>query len=191
MMKVDQFVMAYSVEHDRLRSILPAGFVSLRPVLRINAEIRNGRTGYVEFNTAIETRGKKGWLNIGYWDNVLFTQKGKSTIFKNEFLNIAFTGTGLKGECPAEKDNEGCYFPGTGFKVSTPKSITARKEFCNCEFIWLFGEDGAHGISIGKTLSATPKEVQNIYPKQNFTVKNAATIPCEQVLGAYTVTFER
>ena len=35
-MKVEQFVMAYGVEQDRLRAFLPEGFVSLRPVLRIN-----------------------------------------------------------------------------------------------------------------------------------------------------------
>lgn len=48
-MRVEQFVMAYGVEQDRLRALLPAGFASLRPVLRINAEIRDGavprRTG--------------------------------------------------------------------------------------------------------------------------------------------------
>ncbi len=39
-MKIEQYVMAYGVEHDRLRAILPDGFISPRPVLRINAEIR-------------------------------------------------------------------------------------------------------------------------------------------------------
>ena len=42
-MHVEQFVMAYGVEHDRLRAILPEGFTFLRPVLRINAEIRDGK----------------------------------------------------------------------------------------------------------------------------------------------------
>ena len=46
-MHVEQFVMAYGVEQDRLRAILPEGFSSLRPVLRINAEIRDGKTGYL------------------------------------------------------------------------------------------------------------------------------------------------
>ena len=41
-MQVEQYVMAYEVEQDRLRALLPAGFVSLRPVLRINGEIRRG-----------------------------------------------------------------------------------------------------------------------------------------------------
>ena len=33
--------MAYGAEHDRIRAILPDGFTSIRPVLRINAEIRD------------------------------------------------------------------------------------------------------------------------------------------------------
>lgn len=117
-MKVEQFVMAYGVEQDRLRAILPDGFMSLRPVLRVNAEVRDERTGYVEFNTAVEKDGVRGWLNIGYWDAVPFT-----------------------------------------------------------------GE--------GKTLPAYPTEVSVVYPKEDFTVENAAKIPCRQVLGTYTVRFER
>ena len=30
-MQIEQFVMAYGVEQDRLRAILPEGFTSLRP----------------------------------------------------------------------------------------------------------------------------------------------------------------
>ena len=52
-MRVEQYVMAYSVEHDKLRAVLPDGFVSIRPVLRFNAEIRDNKTGYLEFNTAV------------------------------------------------------------------------------------------------------------------------------------------
>lgn len=59
-MKIEQFVMAYGVEQDRLRALLPDGLSSLRPVLRINAEIRDGKTGYVEFNTAAEKNGVRG-----------------------------------------------------------------------------------------------------------------------------------
>ena len=36
-MTVEQFVMAYGAEQDCLRALLPEGFASLRPVLRINA----------------------------------------------------------------------------------------------------------------------------------------------------------
>ena len=73
-MKIEQFVMAYGVEQDRLRAMLPEGFASLRPVLRINAEIRDGRTGYVEFNTAAEKDGlhgrdrRKDPLHAAPWD---------------------------------------------------------------------------------------------------------------------------
>lgn len=52
-MKVKQYVMAYGGEQDRVRAILPDGFTSLRPVLRINAEIRDDRVGYVEFNVPV------------------------------------------------------------------------------------------------------------------------------------------
>ena len=38
--------MAYGAEQDRLRALLPDGFSSLRPVLRINAEIRDGKMSY-------------------------------------------------------------------------------------------------------------------------------------------------
>lgn len=44
-MTVEQFVMAYGAEQDRLRALLPEGFASLRPVLRINAEVRDGKRG--------------------------------------------------------------------------------------------------------------------------------------------------
>ena len=76
-MRVEQFVMAYGVEQDRLRALLPAGFASLRPVLRINAEIRDGAVGHVELNTAAEKDGNRGWLNIGFWENVPFARQGK------------------------------------------------------------------------------------------------------------------
>ena len=43
-MTVEQFVMAYGAEQDRLRALLPEGFASLRPVLRFIAEVRDGKT---------------------------------------------------------------------------------------------------------------------------------------------------
>lgn len=51
-MEVQQFAMAYGAEQDCLRALLLDGFTSLRPVLRINVEIRDGERGYVEFVTA-------------------------------------------------------------------------------------------------------------------------------------------
>ena len=76
-MTVEQFVMAYGAEQDRLRALLPEGFASLRPVLRINAEVRDGKTGALEFNTAAEKADNRGWVNIGRWDDVPFTKDGK------------------------------------------------------------------------------------------------------------------
>ena len=189
-MEVEQFVMAYGAEQDRIRSILPDGFLSLRPVLRINAEVRDGSAGYVEFNTAVEKDGVKGWLNIGHWENVQFERADKTVTFKTEFLTISFTGVGVEGACPAEKDNAGWYFLEDGW-LRPAETITAGKEFCDCAFAWKFGEHDAHGVSIGKTLPAIPTEVRKIYPKQEFTTGNAAAIPCEQVLGAYVVRFTR
>jgi len=59
-MRIEQYVMAYGVEHDRLRAILPEGFESLRPVLRFNAEIRDEKSSYVELNTPVEKNGIRG-----------------------------------------------------------------------------------------------------------------------------------
>lgn len=190
-MKVEQFVMAYGVEQDRLRALLPDGFVSLRPVLRINAEVREERTGYVEFNTAVEKDGVRGWLNIGYWNDVPFQRNWKTVVFSTDFLEIQFTGVGIDGSCPAEKDNAGCFFLGESPALRRPEAITSGKESCDCEFRWRFTDSGAHGVSIGKTLPAYPTEVKTVYPREAFTVENAAEIPCQQVLGTYVVRFER
>lgn len=109
-MQVEQYVMAYGIEQDRIRAIIPEGFVSLRPVLRINAEIQDNSNGYLEFNTPVEKDGNRGWLNIGYWNEVQFQKEGRTTTFQTDFIEISFTGVGIEGSCPAEKDNAGCYF---------------------------------------------------------------------------------
>lgn len=190
-MKIEQYVMAYGVEQDLLRAILPDGFVSLRPVLRINAEIRGGREGSVAFCTAVEHDGIRGWLNIGTWEDVPFERNGKTVRFHPDFLDLRFTGVGIEGGCPAERDNAGCFFIGSTVTLKKPEVITSRKEFCDCDFRWKFTDGDAHGVSIGKTLPAYPTEVRTVYPKRAFTAENAAAIPCVQVLGTYTVTFER
>ena len=76
-MHVQQFVMAYGVEQDRLRALLPEGLTSLRPVLRLNAEIRDGRSACLEFNTAVERQDFRGWRNIAHWEDVPFTAEGE------------------------------------------------------------------------------------------------------------------
>lgn len=195
-MKVEQFVMAYGVEQDRLRAFLPEGFVSLRPVLRINGEIRtNGmETYYLELNTPVEARGKRGWLNVAHWDSehtdLTCKREGKAVTFETPFLQITYTGTGALGGCPAEKDNDGCFFLNEAFRPA--ESIDQKKEFCDCAFSWHFTETDAKGVSMnGKTLPAIPTEAKITYPKQPFTAETAAAIPCEQILGAYMVRFER
>ena len=190
-MKTEQYVMAYGAEQDRLRALLPDGFVSLRPVLRINAEIRDDTVGYIEFNTAVEKDGRKGWLNIGYWNDVPFERNGSTVSFRAEHLEISFTRVGIEGSCPAEKDNEGCYFLGAAEELRKPEIITVNKEFCDCDFRWRFSESDAHGASLGKTIPAYPTEVKTVYPKDALTPQNAAKIPCDQVLGSYMVRFER
>ena len=189
-MKVEQYVMAYSVEHDRLRAVVPQGFTSLRPVFRFNAEIRDDRTGYLELNTAVEKDGRRGWLNVAHWENTPFFREGKRVVFKNQRLEISFEGVGIEGSCPAEKDNDGCFFLGPQECFRATEMITTNKEFCNCSFRWMM-PGGAFGESIGKTLPAYPEKIETIYPRVEFTVVNAAVIPCKQVLGTYTVTFDR
>lgn len=184
--------MAYLVEHDRLRAIMPDGFTSIRPVLRINAEIRDNSTGYIELNTAVEKDGKRGWLNVAFWDNVPYERDGKTVRFRTDFLDLDFTAVGIEGSCPAEKDNAGSFFlSGNETKLRKPETITANKEFCDCKFRWKFTADDAHGESIGKTLPAYPEETTTLYPRLKLTAENAACIPCRQVLGTYTVTFDR
>lgn len=192
-MKIEQFVMAYRAEQDRLRAMLPEGFISLRPVLRINAEIRSGQNVYLEFNTPVEGFGKRGWLNIAHWESpateISYEKNEKATTFRTPFLEITYTAVGIVGGCPAERDNDGCFF-GENFVPS--EKIDTNKEFCNCEFQWKFAEGNAHGINTdGKSIPAIPTEQKTQYEKQELTPENAAAIPCEQVLGSYVVTFER
>lgn len=186
-MHIQQFVMAYGVEQDRLRALLPEGYRSLRPVLRINAELRQDRPAYLELNTAVERDGVRGWLNIARWYDVQAETSGKTVTFTTPILEISFTGTGIAGGCPAEQDNNGCFFP-EGLRPAEP--ITSPKEFCDCRFAFRT-PGGARGVSIGKTLPAIPEESRTAYPRLPLTAENAAAIPCRQVLGAYTVSFLR
>ena len=188
-MQIEQFVMAYGVEQDRLRALLPEGFASLRPVLRINAEIRDGQSAYLEFNTAVQSGDARSWLNIGAWKNVSFEKRGRTTVFTADALTIRFTAVGVESGCPAEKDNAGCFFRrGDGWTLRPAEKIDVRKEFCDCEFAW---RGGAHGVSVGKTLPALSTETRIAYPAQPFCVESAAVLPCDQVLGSYVVRFER
>ena len=192
---VEQFVMAYEAEQDRIRAMLPDGYTSLRPVLRINSEIRNDRVLYLEFNTPVEADGRRGWLNIANWksinDNIRYTREGRKVTITAPFLELSYTGTGIEGGCPAEKDNEGCYYIGGDPEFRPAETIDQKKEFCDCEFIWKFHEGDAHGSSEGKTIAVCCMPVSNEYKKISMTAENAASIPCVRVLGAYIVKFHR
>ena len=61
-MKIKQYVMAYRADENEIKRLLPPGFESLRPVLRINVECFDGDDdwGYVEFNTPVAAEGKPG-----------------------------------------------------------------------------------------------------------------------------------
>lgn len=194
-MTVEQFVMAYKVDQDRIRALLPDGFQSLRPVLRINAEICEGEA-YIEFNTPVAALGKRGWLNIAHWQSpattIIHSRNGKSVTFSTPFLVITYTAVGVEGGCPVEQDNDGCFFIKESVHLVPPKQIDNKKEFCDCTFAWKFADGDAHGISVGgKTLPAIPNEPRNVYKKQELTAKAAAHIACEQMLGQYKVIFER
>ena len=183
-MHVEQFVMAYRAEQDRIRALLPDGFTSLRPVLRINTEIQNDKRVYVEFSTPVEARGRRGWLNIANWkspaDPVTFEREGGTVRITAPFLTLTYTGNGMEGGCPAEKDNEGCYFNvphDTEFRPA--ETVTENKEFCDCSFAWRFREGDASGRSEGRTIPAYETPVSRQYEKCDLTAEHAAAIPCE------------
>lgn len=190
-MKIEQYVMAYKAEQDRLRAMLPEGFSSLRPVLRINAEICTGEaeTVSIEFNTPVEGFGKRGWLNIAHWEGASYEKNGAATTFRLPFLEITYRAVGLVGGCPAERDNDGCFY---GESFVPAEKIDQNKEFCNCKFQWRFTETDAGGENTdGKSIPAIPTEQKVQYERLPLTAENAAAIPCGQVLGSYVVKFER
>lgn len=198
-MTVEQFVMAYQVEQDRLRAMLPDGYESLRPVLRINTEIRDegkeNQRAYVEFNTPVAAHGKRGWINIANWegsaDGLSFERSGKEVIISAPFFNLRYSGIGIEGGCPAQDDNDGCFFVGSETEFRPTEDIKSNKEFCDCEFAWHFNDSDAHGVSIRKTLPAFWEEPQVVYVKCDMTAEFAASIPCKLILGTYIVRFER
>ncbi len=190
-MTVEQFVMAYGVEHDRLLAVMPVGFEAIRPVLRINAEILDNTAAYLEFNAPCAHNDKRGWLNIGFWNKVRFEQEGGRVAFYLDLLRLSFTKTGLQGGCPAEKDNDGCFFLGERTIFCPKEEITSNKEFCDCEFAWLVEGKENGGKSLGRTIAAAASPQIKTYPKQSFNLQNLSAIPCRQVLGSYCVTFVR
>ncbi len=208
LVQVEQFVMAYGIEQDRIRAMLPDGYRSLRPVLRINAEIRSGQESaheetdsgrepviYLEFNTPVEAGERRGWLNIANWksrhDELICRREGRKVTFETPFLTISFTGTGTAGGCPSEKDNDGCFYLSGGTEFRPAEIIDVPKEFCDCEFAWHYHEGDAEGRSEGRTIPAFDTPPAHRYERRRLTPENAAAIPCRQVLGSYVVRFNR
>lgn len=209
--EIQQFVMAYQVEQDRLRAMMPDGYESLRPVVRINVEIRSTseaeadcrqeepqskQTVYIEVNTPVAASGKRGWLNIHNWESpdteITCTVNENATTFECSFLKITYTAVGVEGGCPAERDNDGCFFYKKGMKFIPAERIDSNREFCDCEFRWKFDIKSTGGISVGgKSIPAAHTAQQKHYDRQELSARNTAAIPCQQILGAYTVKFQR
>lgn len=184
MHQVEQYVMAYRGNHDEIKKLLPDGYTSLRPVLRLNVEMIDAGSEQesvrIEFNTPVAGAGKRGWLNLTVWNNettdVKVSKSDKSTEFTaGGFLNIRFTRVGVEGGCPKEDDNDGTFFfdrtkGRTEFIAA--EIIDEKKEYCDCTFAW-----------------NSPESI--IADERDALVKEAMAIKTEEVLGAYVVGFER
>lgn len=188
-MNIEQYVTAYRADHDRIKALLPAGYASLRPVLRINVEVCGGAGGFLrlEFNTPVERAGRRGWLNLITWENrrggpAAFAEltagtDGTRTAFSaradgGPLLDIAFVREGRVGGCPREDDNQGTFSltaAGETAGFRPVELISAPKEYCGCTFSWA-----------ARAPEGCPPWV-----------RAGMSIPSEMTLGAYVVSFER
>jgi len=190
MYNVEQYVMAYRADHDEIKALLPEGYESLRPVLRINVEVITDPEGYdpeyiyIEFNTPVAAAGKRGWLNLTAWDNewtdIVGIKGEEFTRFiadfdGTEFLDIEFRGTGREGGCPKENDNDGIFFIEADSGDTTfaeAEEILEHKEYCDCKFTWQMPDS-------------------DDFTDKPELIRQAAGIKCDEVLGAYRVNFIR
>ena len=164
-MKIRQYVMAYRADHDKIRRLLPAGFESLRPVIRINVECYDGDDdwGYVELNTPVAAREKRGWLNIASW------------LQKPDYMHLEFTPVGITGGCPHEDDNDGCFywdFNAGDYGFIDAEVIDENKEYCDCSLSW-----------------ELPPAREFIDDDER--IRSFIKLPVEEILGAYVVDFDR
>lgn len=183
--------MAYSAEQDRIRALLPAGASSLRPVLRINAEIWDDAHGCVEFKTAVEKNGLRGWLNIARWTDVPFERRGRTTVFRTEFLEISFTGMGVEGGCRRKRTTRAAGFPARPKRCARRRRLRRARNSAAASFNGASPARTRTAQALARPFRAVPEDVKTVYPKQPLTAPNAAAIPCAQVLGTCRVTFER
>lgn len=190
-MLIEQYILSYRVNQDMLRAILPEGFTSLKPVLRLKAEVYDNQGTYLEFNTPAEKDGKKGWLNISSWNELRFERDGKKCTFRLPFLDLSFESVGIMGPAPSLGELKGTFFTGRKEVFREDEEIHAEKEFCDSRFIWKFTDDDARGTGHGPTVKVEPEEVKEILPKKDFTVFNAAAVPCIEVVESYGVMYEK
>ena len=110
---VEQYVTAYRVKPEQLAALLPEGYQSLRPVLRLNVELMRGvawlagrSVQRIELNTPVEYRGKRGWLNLVTWeDNVDSVLAGRDVYgISKLYADIAAVKTGPDLRVTAEQD---------------------------------------------------------------------------------------
>lgn len=101
--------MAYGVEQDRLRALLPDGFSSLRPVLRINAEIRDGKTGYVEFNTAAEKTAFEAGSILPSGMTCPLSRTGKPRALSRIFWMSALPASGSRAAAQQKRTTQAAF----------------------------------------------------------------------------------
>lgn len=178
--------MAYGVEQDRLSALLPDGFTSLHPVMCINAEIRSSG-GCLEPNTPVEFEGNKGWHIIAFGERIPFARSSKTVVFNPDFLEICFTGVGIEGSRPAEKDNIGRYFSGSPVTLHKAEIIESCKNFCGCSLRRSFHDD----MSLGNPSRSGAGRLRCPLRAIDFSFKTKRSIPCKKGCSFYlfTLTF--
>ena len=87
---------------------------------------------------------------IENWEDAAFETDGRVTTFRTEHLEITFTGTGIEGGCPAERDNDRCY-------VCEDGGVTLRSEqsvFCGVHAAAKNGLDSFRAVRGAKQSAA-------------------------------------
>ena len=119
--------MACGVEQDRLSALLPDGFTSLHPVMRINAEIRSGSGDCLEPNMPVEFEGNKGWVIIAFRERIPFSRSGKTVVFKPDFLEICSQAWASKVPAPPKRTTSAAIFPAARSRCARRKSLRAAR----------------------------------------------------------------
>lgn len=182
-MTVEQFVMAYGAEQDRLRACCRR---ALPRCGRCCASTRRCATAKRGLSSSTLPR-KKTTIAAGSTSAAgtmfPFTKDGKKTTFTLPELTISFTGVGIEGGCPAEKDNVGCYYLKDGtFTLVPAEKITANKEFCDCEFAWRFA--GARTVSaLAKRCPPSPKRRRRTMKRRLSRSKMPPSSPARRCWG--------